>query len=319
MKISEALSQSRKDLDIKGVRNSKLDCLILLTHALCCSKEYIIFNPDAELNIEQQEVFLKMVKRRAAREPVSHIIGKREFFGEDFFVSCDVLDPRPDSESLIELVLENFLQKNNQLKILELGVGSGCLIITLLKAYKSALGVGIDISEKALKIAEKNAAIHQVQDRLQLLQSDLFSALNISKQVQDDDIGSLKISPFFFARHSEFDSGSMRSQSAENFLKFDLIISNPPYIASQEIENLEPEVKTYEPLLALDGGVDGFDFYRKIAAESKNFLKENGRVILEIGINQQEKIIEFFTKNGFQLIEMKPDLSGIIRSLCFKI
>ena len=264
MKISEALSQSRKDLDIKGVRNSKLDCLILLTHALCCSKEYIIFNPDAELNIEQQEVFLKMVKRRAAREPVSHIIGKREFFGEDFFVSCDVLDPRPDSESLIELVLENFLQKNNQLKILELGVGSGCLIITLLKAYKSALGVGIDISEKALKIAEKNAAIHQVQDRLQLLQSDLFSALNISKQVQDDDIGSLKISPFFFARHSEFDSGSMRSQSVENFLKFDLIISNPPYIASQEIENLEPEVKTYEPLLALDGGVDGFDFYRKI-------------------------------------------------------
>lgn len=319
MKISEALSQSRKDLDIKGVRNSKLDCLILLTHALCCSKEYIIFNPDAELNIEQQEVFLKMVKRRAAREPVSHIIGKREFFGEDFFVSCDVLDPRPDSESLIELVLENFLQKNNQLKILELGVGSGCLIITLLKAYKSALGVGIDISEKALKIAEKNTAIHQVQDRLQLLQSDLFSALNISKQVQDDDIDSLKISPFFFTRHSEFDSGSMRSQSAENFLKFDLIISNPPYIASQEIENLEPEVKTYEPLLALDGGVDGFDFYRKIAAESKNFLKENGRVILEIGINQQEKIIEFFTKNGFQLIEMKPDLSGIIRSLCFKI
>ncbi len=281
MKISEALSQSRKDLDIKGVSNSKLDSLILLTHALSCSKEYIIFNPDAELNNEQQEVFFKMVKRRAAREPVSHIIGKREFFGEDFFVSCDVLDPRPDSESLIELVLENFPQKNNPLKILELGVGSGCLIITLLKAYKSALGVGVDISEKALKIAGKNATTHQVQDRLQLLQSDLFSTLKI--------------------------------------LKFDLIISNPPYIASQEIETLEPEVKTYEPHLALDGGVDGFDFYRKIAAKSKDFLKENGRIILEIGINQQEKIIEFFTKNGFQLVEMKPDLSGIIRALCFKI
>jgi len=303
MKISDALSQSRKDLDIKGVSNSKLDCLILLTHALCCSKEHIIFNPDAELNIEQQEVFFKMVKRRALREPVSHIIGKREFFGEDFFVSCDVLDPRPDSESLIELVLENFQQKNNQLKILELGVGSGCLIITLLKAYKSAVGVGVDISKKALKIAGENAATHQVQDRLQLLQSDLFSALKIMKQACDDDIGSFKVN----------------SQSAENLLKFDLIISNPPYIASQEIETLEPEVKNYEPHLALDGGVDGFDFYKKIAAESKNFLKENGRIILEIGINQQEKIIEFFTKNGFQLIEMKPDLSGIIRSLCFKI
>jgi release factor glutamine methyltransferase len=258
-----------------------LDSLILLTHALSCSKEDIIFNPDARLNIEQQEVFFKMVKRRAAREPVSYIIGKREFFGEDFFVSCDVLDPRPDSESLIELVLENFPQKNNSLEILELGVGSGCLIITLLKAYKSAVGVGVDISEKALKIAGKNATTHQVQDRLQLLQSDLFSTLKI--------------------------------------LKFDLIISNPPYIASQEIKILEPEVKTYEPHLALDGGVDGFDFYRKIAAKSKDFLKENGRIILEIGINQQEKIIEFFTKNGFQLVEMKPDLSGIIRSLCFKI
>ncbi len=318
MKISDALSQSRKDLDIKGVSNSKLDCLILLTHALSCSKEHIIFNPDAELNIEQQEFFFKMVKRRAAREPVSHIIGKREFFGEDFFVSCDVLDPRPDSESLIELVLENFQQKNNSLKILELGVGSGCLIITLLKAYKSAVGIGVDISKKALKIARENAATHQVQDRLQLLQSDLFSTLKISKQVQDDDIGSLQNSSLF-VNHPEFDSGFIQSQSAENLLKFDLIISNPPYIASQEIETLEPEVKTYEPRLALDGGVDGFDFYRKIAAESKNFLKENGRVILEIGINQQEKIIEFFIKNEFQLIEMKSDLSGIIRSLCFKI
>ncbi|MES2961208.1 MAG: peptide chain release factor N(5)-glutamine methyltransferase [Pseudomonadota bacterium] len=283
MKISDALSQSRKDLDIKGVSNSKLDSLILLTHALSCSKEYIIFNPDAELNIEQQQVFFEMVKRRAAREPVSHIIGKREFYGEDFFVSCDVLDPRPDSESLIELVLKNFSEKNNPLKILELGVGSGCLIITLLKAYKSAVGTGVDISEKALKIAEKNATTHQVQDRLQLLQSDLFSALKI-------------LNP-----------------------KFDLIISNPPYIASQEIESLEQEVKFHEPRLALDGGADGFDFYKRIALESKNFLKESGQVILEIGINQQEKIIEFFTENGFQLVEMKPDLSGIIRSLCFRI
>ena len=319
MKISDALSQSRKDLDIKGVSNSKLDSLILLTHALSCSKEHIIFNPDVELNNEQQEVFFKMVKRRAAREPVSHIIGKREFFGEDFFVSCDVLDPRPDSESLIELVLENFPQKNNPLKILELGVGSGCLIITLLKAYKSALGTGVDISEKALEIAKKNVINHQVQDRLQLLQSDLFSALKIPNQIQDDAERKMSLSSNYQYRHPKLDARSIQSQSAENLLKFDLIISNPPYIASREIETLEPEVKTYEPHLALDGGVDGFDFYRKIAAKSKDFLKENGRIILEIGINQQEKIIEFFTKNGFQLVEMKPDLSGIIRALCFKI
>jgi release factor glutamine methyltransferase len=281
VKISEALVKARQDLDSKGVSNSKLDVLILLSHALLFSKEQIIFNPDLELNPAQQKSFFDLILRRAAREPVSQIIGKREFFGEDFFVSKDVLDPRPDSESLIELVLKNFL-KDQKLTILELGVGSGCLIITLLKALKIADGAGVDISDKALEVCKKNAEHHQVHNRLRLMKSDLFSGL---KPLE----------------------------------KFDLIISNPPYISSSVIENLEPEVRIYEPRTALDGGVDGLDFYRKISAQAKNFLNKNGQIILEIGFDQKEKVIEIFSEKEFLLIDSKSDLSGVTRVLRFKI
>jgi release factor glutamine methyltransferase len=278
--FKDALSQARQILDSKGVSNSKLDSLILLSHTLFCSKEQVIFNPDFELNEQQEKDFFKAVNRRAAREPVSHIIGKREFFGQDFLVSKDVLDPRPDSEILIELVFENFLDKQQKLKILELGVGSGCLIITLLCAYKNAEGDGVDISDEALKICQKNAEKLQVKNRLNIFQSDLFEKI--------------------------------KSQ------KFDLIISNPPYIAKDEIEKLQDEVRLYEPRTALDGGVDGLDFYRRIAIAAKNFLAQNGKIILEIGIGQKEKIVEIFAKEGFLLNAIKLDLSGIERALCFE-
>ena len=283
MNISSALSQARQNLDSKGVSNSKLDSLILLTHAffilgISLSKEQIIFNPEQELSLEQQQVFFNLILRRSNREPVSHIIGKREFFGEDFVVSKDVLDPRPDSESLIEAVFSNFADKDQKLKILELGVGSGCLIITLLRSYKLAFGVGVDVSEKALVICRKNAANQQVLNRLQLVKSNLFDEVNASE-------------------------------------KFDLIISNPPYIPSQDIEILEPEVRIHEPRLALDGGVDGLDFYRKIAVEAKNFLKQNGQIILEIGIGQQQEIADIFAREGFLLLEEKRDLSQVVRVL----
>jgi release factor glutamine methyltransferase len=287
MKIAEALSQARKDLDSKGVSNSKLDSLVLLTHTFFMlkipfSKEQIIFNPNFELSDSQQETFFELIQRRAKREPVSHILGKREFFGEDFIVSSDVLDPRPDSETLIELVLKIFPDKNAKLKILELGVGSGCLIITLLKALKNAEAIAIDISQKALEICQKNTANHQVQNRLKLLKSNLFEALNSSE-------------------------------------KFDLIISNPPYIASIEIEDLEPEVKIYEPKTALDGGLDGLDFYRKIAAAAENFLQPKAKIILEIGYNQHQEITKIFTEKNFILTASELDLSGVVRVLCFEI
>lgn len=280
-KISDVLARARREIANSGVSSSGLDSSILLAHTLSFSKEQILFNPDFELSAKQEDDFVKAVARRVNREPVSHIINKREFFGADFFVNSDVLDPRPDSEILIEAVLQKFSNKNPNIKILEVGVGSGCLIITLLGLYSQAMGVGLDISKKALEVCSINAKNHKIEKHLDLRNSDVFSALKTSE-------------------------------------KFDLIISNPPYIPSADILELEPEVRMYEPLSALDGGVDGLDFYRKIAHDAKIFLKENGEVFLEIGYGQKEKICEIFTQKNFTLITAKPDLSGVIRVLQFK-
>ncbi len=281
MRISDILAQAKREIMNAGVSNSGLDVLILLSHTLSFSKEQIVFNPDFELNLKQEEDFLKAVARRVAREPISHIINKREFFGADFFVNSDVLDPRPDSEILIEAVLQKFSNKALQIKILEVGVGSGCLIITLLTLYNQAQATGLDISKKALEISAKNAETHKVLSRLDLRNSDVFSALNSDE-------------------------------------KFDLIISNPPYIPTADILELEVEVNKYEPLSALDGGVDGLDFYRRIAVAARNFLKENGEIFLEIGYGQKEKITEIFAEQNFTLQAFKSDLSGVDRVLQFK-
>lgn len=280
MNIVGALQEARKKLDSSGVENSKLDSLILLSNATSLSKEQIIFNPESELTKSNYDIFVSFVERRCRREPVSHIIQKREFFGEEFFVNCDVLDPRPDSESLIELVLKIFPQKNDQIKILELGVGSGCLIITLLNLYKAAIAHGVDISSKELNICQKNAEMRRVDNRLFLKESDLFSQIDRQE-------------------------------------KFDLIISNPPYIPRDTIKSLAPEVRLYEPITALDGGFDGLDFYRKIASQAGDFLKKEGKLVFEIGFGQEQEVIKICAENSFRLIEHNLDLAGIVRCLSF--
>ncbi len=286
MKISDILTFAKIQLENSGVSNSKLDSLILLSHTLSFSKEQIIFNPDFNLTSEQEKTFLEFIKRRCEREPVSHLIGKREFYGRNFIVTSDVLDPRPDSETLIELVLKTFPNKKQNIQFLEIGCGSGCLVITLLKEFENSIAYALDISEKALEIAKKNAKLNEVQNRIKFLQSDILSALENSE--------------------------------TNNFApKFDLIISNPPYIPSQYIEELEPEVRIFEPRIALDGGNDGLDFYRRIASDAKDFLKENGKIILEIGIKQEEEIVKVFTSQNFTFLESKKDLAGIIRVLSF--
>jgi len=280
MLISEALLLAGNILKQQGINSHRVDALLLLCHGLSFSKEQVIFNPQLAINLQQEKQFFNLIQRRSNREPVSHLIGHREFYGIDFSINSNVLDPRPDSETLIELAFENFINKNTNLNVLELGVGSGCLLLTLLKNFPNSSGVGVDISELALEVARKNANLLDLTHRVQLLKSNWFSNLK-----------------------------------AQN--SFDLIITNPPYIQTDAIQFLQEEVKTFEPNLALDGGKSGLDCYVEIAKEVVGFLKKDGILILEIGQNQERDIIKIFTDNGLKFIRDKRDLSGIIRCLMF--
>ena len=212
------------------------------------------------------------ISRRLAGEPVAKIIGKKGFWKDDFIVSKDVLDPRPDSETLIEAVLEKFPDKNQTLRILDLGTGSGCLLLSLLGEYQNATGVGIDISPKALAIANQNKG----------------------------------------NKNAEFIVRDMRQDLSDLGL-FDIMISNPPYIPTNEIQTLERDVKDYDPLLALDGGQDGLDFYRAL---TKQHLATT--LFIEIGKGQESQVVPLFESQGWHFVQSWKDLGGITRVSEFK-
>jgi release factor glutamine methyltransferase len=279
--VENALKEAIEILQKNSVASAILDARILIQHVTSLSREDIVFKAlQIDLLENQQKKYFDLINQRAKKIPLTHLTNNREFFANNFYVDENVLDPRPDSEALVELVIEKF-NKFSTLNICEIGCGSGCLIISLLKHFENWLGLAVDISNKALLIAEKNAKINQVLSRINFKQSDLF------KNLHHDQI-------------------------------FDIIISNPPYIPTNEIENLQDEVRLYEPRIALDGGLDGLDFYRKIAEKSQKFLKNNGDIFLEIGYNQHQDIKNIFENNNFKFIDFKKDLSGIIRVLQFQ-
>jgi release factor glutamine methyltransferase len=281
MLISEALVLAKNLLKQKGVNSYQIDALLILCHCLSLTKEQIIFNPQSPLNKKQQNKLNILLNRRAQREPMSHIIGCREFFGFDFIVNSNVLDPRPDSETLIEFVLEIFTDLQKPLVILELGVGSGCLLIAILKYFHEAFGLGVDISSEALEVAQKNSDALNLSERIDFAQSNWLSNLKLSSE-------------------------------------FDLIISNPPYIKTSDINFLQEEVKNFEPHLALDGGEDGLKCYLDISKDVKKFMKKDAFLLLEIGQNQEDGVIKIFNQSGLQFIRSKKDLSSITRCLLFQ-
>ena len=281
MNIENILKEAIEILHKNSVASPVLDARLLLSFATSLSKEDIIFK-SSQINISenQRQKYLDLIHKRAKKIPLSHLTNHREFFANNFYVDENVLDPRPDSEALIEMIIKKFT-KNSSINIVEIGCGSGCLIISLLKHFENWLGLAIDISNKALVIAQKNADTNQVLTRINFLESNLFN------NFKGDQI-------------------------------FDIIISNPPYIPTNDIENLQDEVRLYEPRIALDGGFDGLDFYRKIAKKSQKFLKNNGDIFLEIGYNQYQDVKKIFENNNFKFIDFKKDLSGIIRVLQFQ-
>lgn len=233
---------------------------------------FLIAHSEYELSEAEENEFIELVNRRARREPFQYIMGVQEFYGLDFSVTKDVLIPRPETELIVEHALE-ILPQNG--RFCEIGVGSGCISVAILHQLVTAQAIGADISEKALRIAEKNAVRHQVADRLDLRISDVFS-----------DFGT------------EI---------------FDLIVSNPPYVSSQDISTLQAEVRDYEPVTALTDGRDGLSIIGEIVSQAPLFLCSKGFLLMEIGYDQAANVERLFSPEIWRKIEILPDLQGIPR------
>jgi release factor glutamine methyltransferase len=250
---------------------------LLLQHVLGISRAELLTD-SAKLQPHQQVEFEAFCARREAGEPIAKIIGKKSFWKHTFFTTTDTLDPRPESEHIIEAVLKHRPEKERAWRILDMGTGTGCLLLSLLHEYPNATGVGIDMSAQALTVAERNAVALSVQNRAQ--------CMNLS---WTEPLTSV----------------------------YDIIITNPPYIPSEEIEHLDVDVRHYDPLSALDGGEDGLAAYRQIFQRLRGLLHDNGLFVCEIGINQHDDVSELAKKAGFHCIERITDLSDIVRVLVF--
>jgi release factor glutamine methyltransferase len=263
-----------------GVGEARLDARLLVAHATENETATIFGFP--ERPIENQQVLLleASLQRRIAREPMAYILKTREFWSLPFIVSSDTLVPRPDSETLIEAVLEHIPETRRNLSILDLGTGSGCLLLSLLSKFSNAIGIGVDASEAALDIAKQNAAALGLEERATFVVSDW------TEKVED---------------------------------QFDIVIANPPYIPSSDIPNLEADVAQYEPLSALDGGANGLDSYRKILRQLPKVLTDDASIFLESGAGQASAVSEMVREIGFQHIETKKDLAGIERCVIGKL
>lgn len=280
--IEQLIKQSAARLTSQNVETSAFEIRLLLAEVLGCEAAEVPSYAQP-LTAAQQARFAEFVSRRGRRVPVDKIIGRRGFYKYDFAVNGDVLSPRPDTEVLVEAAIAGAKQGGCR-SVLELGVGSGCIILSLLADCPQLRGVGIDISAAALKVAERNARALGVEERITFRQGDWFD----------------------------------KNFAAFIGQKFDMIVSNPPYIASAEIASLDAEVRDYDPRPALDGGADGLASYRRLAAVTPELLVAGGRIYLEVGETQAEEVARIFENAGFVREKIINDLSGIKRCVILK-
>lgn len=269
MNIKEAIDFGKKYLIEDNIGESTLKVRMLLSKILEIEKEYLIIHDNKQLTKSEEIQFKEYLVRLADKEPIQYIINNQQFMKLNFYVDENVLIPQPDTEILVEKVLDIANKMNRKLKILDLCTGSGAIGISIGKYLEEVEVYASDISKEALKIASKNANQNNV--KINFIESDLF------KNIKD--------------------------------IKFDIIVSNPPYIQTNIIESLEEEVKK-EPIIALDGGIDGLDFYKKISKNAKKYLNENGILALEIGYDQKEKVSEILKKDDYENIEVIKDLGN---------
>jgi release factor glutamine methyltransferase len=274
--IQSVLDAAIERLKRVDVENPRLDARLILGSVLAADSASIVGYPERELTVEQLAQFDNLVDRRLARQPLSRILGRREFWGLMFRVTPDTLDPRPDSECLIDAVLERRRDRRAALRILDLGTGTGCLLLALLHEFPAATGLGIDNNAGALLTARGNAA----------------------------DLGLGERADFC---HGNWTDGVIGP--------FDVIISNPPYIRSDDIETLMPEVARYDPRGALDGGRDGLGCYRHLGRGLANLMSESGMAVIEIGADQEQAASAILTSGGLLVGARRNDLAGRVRAL----
>lgn len=266
--LRELLQAAQIKLREQEIADADVDAWYLLTYVFQLSRAEFLLNQNKISTLEDEIRFFDLIEQRANHIPLQHITGVQEFMGLEFHVSKDVLIPRQDTESLVEEAWKVSEHKS----VIDMCTGSGCIIISLAKLCSLSKAVGVDISEKALSIARKNAK--ELKADVEFIQSNLFDGIQG---------------------------------------EFDIVISNPPYIPTKEIETLMPEVKNHEPILALDGSQDGLLFYHQIALEAKDVLKKDGYIFFEIGYNQGQEVKEILQTQGFYDIKIKKDLSGLDR------
>ena len=278
--LAEALQIGAIELAQAGVESARLDAEVLLRHTVGLPPEDLLTRLSEQISAPDQERFRRLLERRAAREPLAYITGHKEFWSLDFVITPAVLVPRPETELLIELILDHVggHSANRVLRILDIGVGSGAIGVTLAKYLPQAEVWAIDVSGAALGVAETNAKRHHVEKRTRFFQGDLFDALS-----QEDAI-------------------------------FDIIVSNPPYIRHAELAALAREICRWEPAVALDGGSDGLDFYRRIIAASASHLRAGGRIFFETGSELAEAVVVLFAGAGMYLpADTFRDYAGLNR------
>ena len=280
MNITSAIISGSKILRNKLIPSHQLDSEILMAKTIKKDRNYILLNSESVLNKNDLNYFFMLIEQRSLGSPVAYLTNKKFFWNSEFFVTNDTLIPRPDTELIIENVLNSTKQKN-KINILDIGIGSGCILLSILKERKNFYGTGIDISKKCINISKINAVKLKVSSRLKLYKSDV----------------------------DKFNLG-----------KYDLVVSNPPYIKTFDLKYLERDVAEFEPRLALNGGLDGLSEIRKVIKKSSVLIKKNGKFILEIGFDQKNKVINLLNKEGFYINSTHKDLAKNDRCIvCTKI
>ena len=274
MVLEQAVKQASKILKNHNIRSHELDAQLILSDIMKVKRESLITNSEVVISEEIMEKYDIAVRRRIKREPIAYITGKKEFWSVDFLVSHGTLIPRPETELLIYKLVNFF--KNKRINILDIGTGSGCILLSILKEINFSRGIGIDISSKAIQMAEANSKY------LQLLYRSKFKVIDIDK----------------------FNIG-----------KYDLIVSNPPYIPSRDIKNLSKDITNFEPLIALDGGIDGLDLIKKVIYKSNHLLKRGGLLALEVGYKGYKRISNILRYNGYRELSKECDYNRNVRCI----